>query len=64
MNNCPSKFIFTSGFFLGIVFGITIYIMSYGSLLSQAQKAVVECENTLPRNESCVVTASRENNNG
>ena len=64
MGDCPLMFFFTLGFTVGGMFGVMVYIMSPGTLLDQAERAIVECEKTLPRNESCVVTAVRVEQDG
>ena len=49
-------------FMIGVIWGMMLYYILPGTLLTQAERAIVECEKTLPRNEHCVVTATRKGN--
>ena len=45
---------------IGIVIGLAIFNYFPSPLLKSAKTAIEECENTLPRNKHCTITAIPE----
>ncbi len=45
---------------IGIVIGLVIFNYFPETLLKSARTAIEECENTLPRNQHCIITAIPE----
>lgn len=45
---------------LGIFIGLAIFNYFPGTLLKSARTAIEECENTLPRNQHCIIKAIPE----